>query len=234
MRNIILVHGFLGYGEAPVVHYFKGVRELCERRGYQTWVPTLPPAASIADRAAALVKFADGLPGGSYTLLAHSMGGLDSRYALSHLGFYRRIDTLATLGTPHRGSPIANEVLQHMPRTVDLLMNLGVPIGGLGDLTPSACRSFNRLTEDVPGVRYCSVAASFRPSRLCPWYLPWEHIQELEGDNDGLVSVQSARWGEFLGVWPDTSHAGLLNWDRDNLPKYEELLDKLEEKPAPG
>ena len=28
------------------------------------------------------------------------------------------------------------------------------------------------------------------------------YIEAIEGDNDGLVSVNSAEWGEFLGVLP--------------------------------
>ena len=32
--------------------------------------------------------------------------------------------------------------------------------------------------------------------------LTHSYIEGVEGDNDGLVSVESAKWGEFLGVLP--------------------------------
>jgi len=42
--------------------------------------------------------------GGRITLIAHSMGGLVARVYLQQLGGQRRVDTLVTIGTPHRGS----------------------------------------------------------------------------------------------------------------------------------
>jgi triacylglycerol lipase len=34
----------------------------------------------------------------------------------------------------------------------------------------------------------------------------------LEGPNDGLVSVESAKWGEYKGTLVDVSHLDLINW----------------------
>ena len=42
--------------------------------------------------------------GGKITLIGHSMGGLVSRVYLQLLGGSRRVDTLITIATPHRGS----------------------------------------------------------------------------------------------------------------------------------
>jgi triacylglycerol esterase/lipase EstA (alpha/beta hydrolase family) len=36
------------------------------------------------------------------------MGGLDARYAISLLGLARRVASLTTIGTPHRGTPVGD------------------------------------------------------------------------------------------------------------------------------
>jgi triacylglycerol esterase/lipase EstA (alpha/beta hydrolase family) len=46
--------------------------------------------------------------GGRIDLVAHSLGGLVSRYYLQRLGGARRVDRLITLGTPHHGTHAAN------------------------------------------------------------------------------------------------------------------------------
>ncbi|TIA92326.1 hypothetical protein E3P99_00622 [Wallemia hederae] len=81
---------------------------------------------------------------------------------------------------------------------------------------------FNPRTPDVQGVKYYSIAA--RHPGLGWWhplFLPQlvleasakASMREAEGKigseyegNDGLVSVSSAKWGEFLGVIDDVDH----------------------------
>lgn len=38
----------------------------------------------------------------------------------------------------------------------------------------------------------------------------WEYLRALEGPNDGLVSVESARWGEVVGTL-EADHVDLIN-----------------------
>jgi len=66
-------------------------------------------AGKLADRLDALVALQ---PAAEITLLAHSMGGLVSRYYLESGQFdgrpaYRAVRRLITLGTPHQGAPLA-------------------------------------------------------------------------------------------------------------------------------
>jgi len=72
---------------------------------------------------------------------------------------------------------------------------------------------FNPATPDVEGVKYFSVAGRISGvSILHPLWLPKVILDaacaRAEGGNDGLVSVSSARWGEFLGVLEECDH-----WD---------------------
>lgn len=68
---------------------------------------------------------------------------------------------------------------------------------------------FNPRTPDDPRVRYFSVAGRTGPLNI--WHPLWLPKVVLDGangrgGNDGLVSVESARWGEFLGTLEGADH----------------------------
>jgi hypothetical protein len=60
-------------------------------------------------------------------------------------------------------------------------------------------------------------------------------IQEIEGPNDGVVSVASATWGQHLETWPcDHLHAinkrlvpEIRNPTGDIVPYYLRMLDQV-------
>ena len=71
---------------------------------------------------------------------------------------------------------------------------------------------FNPRTPDDPRVRYFSVAGRTGPLNI--WHPLWLPKVVLDGANgreghDGLVSVESARWGEFLGTLEGADHWAL-------------------------
>ena len=93
------------------------------------------------------------------------------------------------------------------------------------------------MLPNVPGVRYFSVAGRYDGNLLVPeWYLSYAVVKFHEGDNDGIVSVHSAQWGESLDVW-EGDHFSLVNWwnpmaqnrgwKRDPNPRYAPLLKRL-------
>ena len=48
---------------------------------------------------------------------------------------------------------------------------------------------------------------------LCSVFrLPWSVIFEKEGENDGLVSVESAKWGDYQGTLENVNHLDLVGW----------------------
>jgi triacylglycerol lipase len=222
---LVLVHGLLGFdqlriGPWIVADYFQGIPEALRAAGNRVLVASLSPTRGIADRALQLKQLLDReSPGEPVHLIAHSMGGLDSRYLISRLGMSQRVLTLTTLGTPHRGTTFADWGLHRLTRLLRPLFEFAnVPYQAFFDLTVAHCASFNRQTPDAPGVRYFSVAGDFQPHWLTPeWQLPTRILSRAEGPNDGVVSVASAAWGEDCTRW-DGDHLNLINWKHSWTP----------------
>jgi triacylglycerol lipase len=240
---IVLVHGLLGFdrlrlGPWVLAEYFHAVPEVLAPCGNRVLVASLSPTAGIPERAGQLKAFLDrGVPGEPVHLFAHSMGGLDCRYLIRHLGMAPRVLSLTTLGTPHRGTAFADWGVGRLQRWLRPLFHFAnLPYQAFYDLCVARCTEFNTRTPDVPGVRYFSVAGRFRAGwHALEWQLPAHILERTEGPNDGLVSVASARWGEDAEEW-EADHLELVNWPRswlpgrarrDHAPDYVRLVRRL-------
>jgi triacylglycerol lipase len=215
---IVLVHGLFGVsqirlGGMRLFQYFAGIPEVLSRSGNQVLVPSLSPVGSVAERAQQLKDFLDQeVPQDGVHIFAHSMGGLDARYMISRLGMDKRVISLTTLGTPHRGTAFADWGIARLSFLVQPVLDLfGIPAPAFNDLTRASCRAFNEQVPDAPGVRYFSVAASHDGAAYPEWSIPYNIVFKEEGPNDGVVSVESAKYGSVIDVW-DGDHFSLINW----------------------
>lgn len=241
---VVLVHGLFGFDRLHVagytmVQYFPGVVECLTAAGNRVLVPSLTPTGGVADRARQLKDFLlRNSPHEPVHLLAHSMGGLDARYMVTKMDMAKHVLTLTTLGTPHRGTVFADwgiQTLEWMVRPT--LEFLGIPVQGFYDLTTAKCARFNQEVPNVADVRYFSIAGQHNGSFLNPeWLLPYHLVLKAEGDNDGVVSTASAKFGEDMEVW-EGDHLSLVNWlhpigknrgpSRDPAPRYGKILRRL-------
>jgi triacylglycerol lipase len=216
MLPIALCHGLFGYDQltfGPMRHhYWRGIDRALARLGHPVIVTRVSPAGGIVRRAAelkaSLLRHLDRISvGGRQKLIVvgHSMGGLDLRYLVSHLGFADRVAAVLTVCTPHRGSPFADYAIRNLDdrlRVLRFIRAMNIDIDAVKDLTTTSCKAFNEQVRDVPGLPYYSISACRTRSRMAPWgLLSHEIIRRREGENDGLVSVASARWGTHLGTW---------------------------------
>ena len=228
---IVLAHGLLGFSELrlaplPTIHYWHGIKDALTAQGAVVVTASVPPSSSIAHRAAKLAADIDAadLPANTpVNVIAHSMGGLDARYMISRTSELRtRVASLVTISTPHRGSPFADYVLDaatagplYLPRLYWLLERGGFGTSAFAQLTTRyMADDFNLTTPDDADVRYFSYGAAMRrrPPLLSPFRLPAKVIAAREGPNDGLVSVDSSRWGEYQGTLVGVNHLDLINW----------------------
>jgi triacylglycerol lipase len=183
---------------------FSALREFLRERGFRALFPQVTPTGGIVTRARQLREQILAWTDEPVNIIAHSMGGLDARYLITHLGMADRVRSLTTIATPHRGTCLVDWFLANFRNRVPLLLAMeamGVNVDGFRDCRPSACAGFNARTPDMPGVRYFSYAGSVKFGRVTPLLRrAWNLLNVIEGPNDGMVSLASARWGECLGV----------------------------------
>lgn len=131
------------------------------------------------------------------------MGGIDCRYLTTHLTRRKfSVLSITTIATPHRGSTFANHFLATLGKgrmdsflsLLDLLPNGGGDGKAFECLTIESMRKFNEEVPDVPGVKYFSWGSVYEPGFVDTWKWPHSVVLEKEGPNDGLVSVESAKW----------------------------------------
>jgi triacylglycerol lipase len=241
---IVLVHGILGFnqltlGGLKLAEYFRRIPETLRAAGHLVLdPPRLNPAGSVAERAEDLKKYLQNNPelaGRKVHIIAHSMGGLDSRFMISKLGMADRVASLTTIGTPHHGSIIADIVVKGAnPVLTRFMEHLGVDVKGVFDLTTGACRQFNADVPDAAGVRYFSIAGQYDPHRVVGvpqglLGLTHDIIAKTGDKSDGLVPVASATMSGRSG-WVNLdpwsgNHYRLINWGENIAPTPLELSD---------
>ena len=262
--NIVLVHGILGFRRRLGVEYFRDVAEHFRVQGHAVLVPELDPTRGVEFRGTQLGdQINAGFLSGAIDrnqkthIIAHSMGGLDSRFLLSPVSGKRLeapVRSLTTIGTPHQGSPVADLVdkpmdllpFPHLPfgavaNPLQIVLGeLGISLDGLRDLTTSVCQAFSAKYSNDPSVAYFSFAGTGRPNfpQTASLFLPFhQYIVARTGQpNDGMVAVDSAKWGMFdPATWP-ADHAEEVGYDLNNpvlppsfpyLDKYDQILARL-------
>ena len=89
-------------------------------------------------------------------------------------------------------------------------------------LTTSFCTDFNEKIVNSPGIYYQSYAGFMKHSYSDMFlFIPHFVVKRIDGDNDGLVSVSSARWGDYRGTIAGKTNRGVSHAD---------LVDMREEK----
>lgn len=225
--NLVFASGFLEPQKLLGIEYFRGLPEVYP----DALFPKVPVDAHVRDRAPLLAQQThERFPNGDIHVIAHSMGGQDTRYLLAKklLGLDQRIKSLSTISTPHHGSPVADLLLGLIPG-IDSTPFQGflnhfpaVGSGALDDLSTGAALTFNKEITDVPGVRYLSYFG-FGDTSLA--LLPTVKFIESRGHtdeektNDGVVSLASAKWPVDLVEQP---------WPADHLAQIGHNLDSLD------
>jgi triacylglycerol lipase len=203
-------------------HYFRKIRSTLIARGLTAFHVGVGWSSSLERRALDLRNGILRLTG-SFTrwpqvhILAHSMGGLDARYMIYRYGMEKQVVSLTTIGTPHLGTSYADWGLRNFSFLIEFARPLGFDLSGFRDLARDECARRNLALEDFEEentVIYRTVAGVQPASRIFK-HFRFAHgiISREEGENDGLVSLRSARWKEkyFLEIM-DADHLNQIGW----------------------
>jgi triacylglycerol lipase len=211
-------------------HYFKGIRTMLKQKGFDAYHSNVAWGAGVEKRAQDLKKnvlkilAVTGAP--KVNIIAHSMGGLDSRHMLFNDRvkdrIHERVASLTTISTPHEGSPFADWMLDKFHFLPVVLQKLGLDVAASRDLRTDTCKSFNQRSDVKAFERSCESVIQFHTyagkqklTRVLNVLKPAAYIiRKKEGENDGLVSIKSAKWREayFAETLDETDHLNELGW----------------------
>ena len=218
------------------LHYFKGIRTMLKQEGYIVYHSKVAWGASVDKRAEDLrinlLKILEETGAEKVNIISHSMGGLDARHMLfndrNEGKIHERVASLSTVSTPHEGSPFADWGLENLALLPALIQKLGLDVSAFKDLRTDTCKRYN----EHPDVREFETATEetikFQTyaGKQEFWgvfgalKLPFHIIDKEEGENDGFVSVKSAKWRDkyFKKTIDRTDHLNELGWwDPDQL-----------------
>lgn len=208
---VVLIHGLGARSNFGPVDYFYGLPNLLRESKNRVLIPSLTAWHTIDYRAGELkAQIEKAIPEGKINLVGHSMGGLDARYLTSKLGFADRVASVTTIGTPHRGTSFSGLAVETLPPAtflaIDRLLKfMDSSSGAFHQITPEYCQGTLALeAPNMPGVAYYSATSAIAnpifTKSLPLFWLSHQLIKKIEGDNDGFVSVESARWGDLICV----------------------------------
>jgi triacylglycerol lipase len=240
--NLVFASGFLVPQRVRLlgINYFRKLEKHIENGGRHNAIfPYVAPLGSCQERAEALAeKIQRKFPSGDIHIIAHSMGGLDSRVLIANdlHGLSGRIKSLTTIATPHAGSPVADLLLGTWPgegrlgkAIAGVIKFLGLDKGALPDLSTDGAKIIPDPQTSHPDILYRSYAAVGRPGGLlsflglprkktCVFLMPTHRcIVKVTGEeNDGLVPFSSAQYGKFQkdALW-ECDHADAVGWNLD-------------------
>ena len=110
------------------------------------------------------------------------------------------------------------------------------------ELSTSGCKKFNEEVLDLNGIYYQSYATKMKNAFSdVLLFFPYLVLKLFEGDNDGIVSVDSSTWGDFHGVISGHKNRGVSHADSVDLRRmsssgfdirktYIEMVERLVNK----
>lgn len=202
---VLLVHGYMDTGETP---WWDVHRKFLRDAGYDREeihvlslgdIPgtTTDSPSEYGEVVARELDRIAGEAGGPVDVVAHSMGGLDTRWAVEKEGAADRVDDLITLGTPHQGTYVAY---------------VGIATEGGRDMIPGSTL-LGELNDDglARGVDYTAV---------------WSHADELIAPSSYASIPEYMFWdAEGRNVNSGYQEHIQLLFDRRVFDQYVEFLD---------
>ena len=257
---LLLVHGVF-FRDFDHFNYWGRIPAELEKNGATIYYGEHNSAASVNDSALELEKrikeIVEQTGCGKVNIIAHSKGGLDSRTAIATTSARQYVASLTTINTPHRGCEFADYLLGEIPpkqqemiakqyNTVAAKLGDKNPdfLAAVYDLTSEKCRERNEIIHDDPDIYYQSVGSVMNEasSGQFPLNFTYRLVKYFDGENDGLVGIDSFNWGSSLQMvrlekkGRGISHGDMIDLNRENLKGldirefYVQLVSDLRER----
>ncbi|MDO5714666.1 MAG: hypothetical protein Q4Q07_09565 [Tissierellia bacterium] len=220
----LLIHG-AGYENEFPLPYWGRIPKTLEDFGCTVYLCETGPWDSMVNNgekvANEVKRMVDKIPCEKVNLIGHSRGGLEARVS-THMGAASYISSITTICAPHYGCDYIPELVDSFKfrlynRIVDsfwthIRKTRTDAKKGIMEMTPEAMIRFNEKYTDIPGIYYQSYGALIEEYRGdWPRYILYRILADTGENNDGLVSPESANWGEYKETLRHCSHQYLAD-----------------------
>lgn len=227
---IILVHGIV-IKDFKKFKAFGKIEDILKKEGFVVYSAPTDGFGTIENNAEQLKNFIREILVKEQTekvnLIAHSKGGLDSKYMINNLEMEDCVASLTTLCTPHKGSPIATNLLK-LPRWllkfISFWINFWYKI--FGDQKPDSyavCQQLKRVDSvedeclEFSDKVYCQSYSSKMNKATDDFIMGIPHTISMffeHNETDGVVPVDSCVFGDYKGyaINDSISHSEIVDF----------------------
>lgn len=239
---VVLVHG-VAIKEKKPLRAFGKIADKMNEADYEAYIADVDAFGTVENNALQLknyiLRLMEETGAKKVNLIGYSKGGLDAKMMIEKLDMAEAIASLTTVCTPHRGSVIATMVWG-WPQPIKKLLS------GILDFlykhilkdehpdSMTVCCELCHIDEAAPFSHtdsfLCqSYSTVLKRGRDCLLMAPSMKYQRRKTglDNDGMVSVESAKFGEYRGNALEESISHLQIIDLFARPKTREGIFKF-------
>lgn len=241
---ILLVHGIF-FRDFEKLNYWGRIPEELIKNGATIYYGNHSSSLAIKDSAEELSnrikKIIKETGCKKINVIAHSKGGLDTRYAIANLGMDKYIASLTMINTPNHGCLFADYLMTKAPKKLKervadgynfTLKKLGDKepdfIAGVTDLTQPETERINKqmpISDKVYYQAYGSILHHASSSTL-PFNIAGAFIKNFDGPNDGIVGVESFPINKDFTLIETTnprglSHGDVIDLNRENIKGFD-------------
>jgi triacylglycerol lipase len=256
---ILFVHGIF-FRDFEKLNYWGRIPDELVRNGATVYYGNHSSSLSVKDSAEELSKRIKEIVKETgckrVNVIAHSKGGLDTRYAISNLGMDKYIASLTMINTPNHGCLFADYLMNKAPKKLKdrvaggynfTLKKLGDKepdfIAGVTDLTQPKTEELNKVMKNSTKVYYQAYGSVLKhaTSGRFPLNLTNNFVHKFDGKNDGLVGIESFPIDKDFTLIENKyrrgiSHGDVIDLNRENIKGYDvrefyvQLVKDLKEK----
>ena len=232
---VILAHGIVAHDRKSMIDFWGNIPERLRQTGIAVYFGNTDAWGNYESNAAILKETIDAVlaetKSEKVNIIAHSKGGLDSRYMIHKYDYGDRVASLTTVSTPHHGAEISDLIYQqkivHTPLARRLLHTFGKLYGDANpnlyelnhQLTTEKMKEFNETVTADNRVYY----QSFYTTMKNQWddimfFHSFKYLKGKSGANDGVVSEYSSTWGDnVFEIDGRISHAEIVDYKKKKI-----------------
>ncbi len=232
---IVLVHGIIAHDRGGLVNFWGRIPERLKEHGIKVYFGNTDAWGSYESNAEILrttiEKVLQETKSDKVNILAHSKGGIDSRYLVWKYNFGDKVASLTTISTPHHGAEIADLIYKqkivHTDNAKKILATFGKIYGDINpdlynvnyQLTTEKMKEFNEnITADKRVYYQCLYSAMKDSMDDLVFFYSHQYIKKITGENDGLVTEQSAQWGtNITKIEGSISHGQIVDLGKKEI-----------------